>query len=174
MEKKIDIINNEICKALEELDVLALGLAESVAIRGEEEVTFPALILKSGECINVCAETDKHDVTLYHRLNAISYQENDNYSWGSNKGYIETADMSLLIFGKRSEISQYEMEKIAREAIVRDSANSVSRSEFNALQVFASEYMGVTYFMGTEYYLFRINYSITSTYNARCINKDRQ
>ena len=174
MEKKIDIINNEICKALEELDVLALGLAESVAIRGEEEVTFPALILKSGECINVYAETDKHDVTLYHRLNAISYQENDNYSWGSNKGYTEVADMSLLVFGKRSKISQYEMEKIAHGAITKDNANSVSRSEFNALQVFASEYMGVTYFMGTEYYLFRINYSITSTYNARCTNKDKQ
>ena len=174
MEKKIDIINNEICKGLGGKDVLALGLAEAVAIRGEEEVTFPALILKSGECINVYAETDKHDVTLYHRLNAISYQENDNYSWGSKKGYTEVADMSLLVFGKRSKISQYEMEKIARGAITKDSANSVSRSEFNALQVFASEYMGVTYFMGTEYYLFRINYSITSTYNARCTNKDRQ
>lgn len=174
MEKKIDIINNEICKALGGKDVLALGLAEAVAIRGEEEVTFPALILKSGECINVYAETDKHDVTLYHRLNAISYQETDNAAWGSNKGYTETADMSLIVFGKRSKISQYEMEKIARRAIIKDNANSVSRSEFNALQVFASEYMGVTYFMGTEYYLFRINYSITSTYNARCINKDRQ
>ena len=174
MEKKIDIINNEICEALGEKNVLALGLAESVAIRGEEGVTFPALILKSGECINVYAETDKHDVTLYHRLNAISYQENDNYSWGSKKGYTEVADMYLLVFGKRSEISKYEMEKIARGAITKDNSNSVSRSEFNALQVFASEYMGVTYFMGTEYYLFRINYSITSTYNARCINKDRQ
>ena len=174
MEKKIDIINNEICKALGGKDVLALGLAEAVAIRGEEEVTFPALILKSGECINVYAETDKHDVTLYHRLNAISYQENDNAAWGSNKGYTETADMSLIVFGKRDAISQYEMEKIARGAIIKDNANSISRSEFNALQVFASEYMGVTYFMGTEYYLFRINYSITSTYNARCINKDRQ
>lgn len=170
MEKKIDIINNEICKALGGKDVLALGLAEAVAIRGEEEVTFPALILKSGECINVYAETDKHDVTLYHRLNAISYQENDNAAWGSNKGYTEVADLSLLVFGKRSKISQYEMEKIARGAITKDNANSVSRSEFNALQVFASEYMGVTYFMGTEYYLFRINYSITSTYNARCTN----
>lgn len=174
MEKKIDRINNEICKALGELDVLALGLAESVAIRGEEEVTFPALILKSGECINVYAETDKHDVTLYHRLNAISYQENNNATWGSNKGYTETADMSLLIFGKRSKICQYEMEKIARGAIIKDNANSISRSEFNALQVFSSEYMGVTYFMGTEYYLFRINYSITSTYNARCTNNNRQ
>ena len=173
MEKKIDIINNEICKALGELDVLALGLAESVAIRGEEEVTFPALILKSGECLNVYAETDKHDVTLYHRLNAISYQETDNASWGSNKGYTEVADMSLLVFGKRCKISQYEMEKIARRAITKDNANSISRSEFNALQVFASEYMGVSYFMGTEYYLFRINYSITSTYNARCTNNKR-
>ena len=174
MEKKIDNINNEICQVIGKKKVLALGLAESVAIRGEEEVTFPAIILKSGECINVYAETDKHDVTLYHRLNAISYQEDNNASWGSNKGYTEVADLSLIVFGKRSKISQYEMETIALRAITKDNSNSISRSEFNALQVFASEYMGVTYFMGTEYYLFRINYSITSTYNARCINKDRQ
>lgn len=173
MEKKIDNINNEICQVIGKKKVLALGLAESVAIRGEEEVTFPAIILKSGECINVYAETDKHDVTLYHRLNAISYQEDNNASWGSNKGYTEVADVSLIVFGKRSKISQYEMEIIARKAITKDNSNSISRSEFNALQVFASEYMGVTYFMGTEYYIFRINYSITSTFNSRCAKNDK-
>jgi hypothetical protein len=174
MENKIDIINTEIRKALVGIDVLTFGLAESVAIRDEDEVTFPAIILNNGACINVYAETDKHDVTLYHRLNAISYQENDNAAWGSMKGYTETADLSLLVFGKRSKISQYEMEKIAQQAIIQDNSNSISRSEINALQVFASEYMGVTYFMGTEYYIFRINYSITSIYNVRCINNNKQ
>lgn len=170
MEKAIAKINNDICGLTCHLDVKAYGIAESVAIRDkEEEVTFPAFILDNGECINVYAETDKHDVTLYHRLNSISYQDNDNASRGDSKGYTEVADMSLIIFGKRSEVNQYDMEKIAKAAITKENTNSIARSEFNMLQVFASEYMGIKFFMNPEYYLFRINYSITSTFNARCI-----
>ena len=168
MEKAIEKINKTI-KGLVDCDVKAYGLAESVAIRSEEEMTFPAIILDNGECINVYAETDKHDVTLYHRLNSISYQEDSNTAIGDSNGYAGVADMSLIIFGKRSAINQYEMEKIARAAIVKDNTNAIARSEFNMLQVFASEYMGVTFFMNPEYYLFRINYSVTSTFNARCI-----
>ena len=169
MEKAIAKINNDIIGSLGQMDVKAYGMAESVAIRGEEEVTFPALILDNGECINVYAETDKHDVTLYHHLNSISYQDNDNASRGDSKGYTGVADMSLIVFGKRSKINQYEMERITKAAIVKDNNNAIARSEFNMLQIFATEYMGVTFFMNPEYYLFRINYSTTSTFNARCI-----
>lgn len=169
MEKAIAKINNDICGQTCHLDVKAYGLAESVAIRGEEEVTFPALILPDGECVNVYAETDKHDVTLYHRINSISYQDNDNASIGSSRGYTGVADMSLVVFGNRDKISQYDMEQIAKAAIIKENTNGILRSEFNALQVFANEYLGVTYFMSPEYYLFKINYTITSIFNARCI-----
>jgi hypothetical protein len=169
MEKAIAKINNSICSLISHLDVKAYGMAESVAIRGEEEKTFPALILDNGECINVYAETDEHDITLYHRLNSISYQENENAARGDSRGYTSVASMSVVFFGKRKAINQYKLEQIANAAITKDNTNVISGSEFNALQVFASEYMGTTFFIDPEYYLFRINYSITSILNPRCI-----
>lgn len=170
METTIERLNRTITERLAGLDVKTFGLAEGVAIRSDDETTFPAIILSTGECINVFGETDKHDVTLYHRLNEISYPENDNASYGSSKGYTQTSDMSMLVFGKREKISQFQVERVAIAAISIDHKCSVIRSDFNALQIFANEYIGVTYFMGIEYFLFKINYRITSTFNARCIN----
>ncbi len=167
MKETIRNINAGIEAALVEqkptADVKAYGLAESVAIRSDEDVTFPALVLPDGECISVYGETDKHDVIFYHRLGDISYNEDSNASFGSRRVYTEVADMSLIVFGKRERFSQYKVEQLARQAIARQAECTLVRSDFNALQIFASEYAGVTYFMGSAYYLFKINYRITST-----------
>lgn len=174
MINEIVHINATIEKSLAEAtipaEVQAFGLAESVAVRGEDDVTIPAIILKSGECLNVYAETDKHDVTLYHRLGNISFQENRNGSFGNAVGYLETDDMTLLVFGKRDKISSYRMEQIARKVIAKTKNCTLVTSDFNSLQVFANEYMGVTYFLTPAYFLFKINYRITSTYNPGCAN----
>lgn len=164
-----DLIGNLIDTRECRIDLQAYTLAESVAIRGDEEITFPALVLSSGECISVYGETDKHDITLYHRLNDISFSEASANSYGSLNEYTETADMSLIVFGKRSTLSPFEAESIVRKAVATAGDTSLVRSDFNALQIFASEYAGVTYFMSPEYYLFKINYRITRTYNPRCI-----
>lgn len=168
MNDEIVHINDKIKASISHCDVKSYNLADSVSIRGDEEITFPAIILQDGECVNVYGETDKHDVTLYHRLNDVSFQEESASSYGSGKGYSETADMSLIVFGKRASISPYEMELIARKAIADRSRCTLTSSSFNALQIFASEYVGVTYFIPPDYFLFKINYKITSTYNTRC------
>lgn len=173
MENHIVGINTRIRSLLKELlpasDLRTFGLAESIALRDDSnDVTFPALVLPDGECYSVFGETDKHDVTLYHRLNDISFQEDSNAAYGSGRGYSETDDMSLIVFGKRKSISPFRMEKIARKAIASIDSNTIVRSDFNSLQVFANEYIGATYFMSPDYFLFKINYRITSTYNARC------
>lgn len=168
----VERINNTIARLVDteecRIDLQAYALAESVAIRGDEEITFPALVLPNGECISVYGETDKHDITLYHRLNDISFSENNTASYGSQNDYTETADMSLIVFGKRKALSPFEAESMARKAVAIAGNTSLVRSDFNSLQIFASEYAGVTYFMSPEYYLFKINYRITRTYNARC------
>lgn len=173
MEKHINDINTSINGTLKELlpasDLHAFGLAESIAVRDDSsDVTFPAIVLPNGECYSVFGETDKHDVTLYHRLNEISFQEDSKVAYGNNHGYLETDDMSLIVFGKRSIISPFQMEKIARQAIAAINSNAIVRSDFNSLHVFANEYIGVTYFLPPAFFLFKINYRITSTYNARC------
>lgn len=173
MENHINEINKRIGNTLKEqlptADIRAFGLAESIALRGDSnDVTFPAIVLPDGECYSVFGETDKHDVTLYHRLNEISFQDDSKAAYGSGHGYSEIDDMSLIVFGKRKCISPFRMEKIARKAIADINSNTIVRSDFNSLQVFANEYLGVTYFLHTDYFLFKINYRITSTYNARC------
>lgn len=161
-------INDTIADLLQgEHDLKAYALAESIAVRGDEDITFPALILPNGECIDVYGETDKHDIILYHRLNDISFQEFAG-SYGSHNEYTAVEDMSLIVFGKRECLSPFEMERIARKAISLTDKCTLSRSDFNMLQIFASEYVGVTYFMSPKYYLFKINYRITGTYNAGC------
>ena len=174
MIKEIEHINACIVKSLAEAKKSAkaklYGLAESVAVRGDEDTTIPAIILPDGECLNVYSEADKHDVTLYHRLGNISFSDNQNASFGSAKGYDESADMTLLVYGKRAKISPYRMEQLARKVIAETENCTLVGSDFNSLQVFANEYMGVTYFLTPAYFLFKINYRITSTYNARCAN----
>ena len=171
METHINGINERIQQILNawsegKFDLQAYGLAESIAIRDESGVTFPAIVLPTGECLDVYSATDHHDVTLYHRLNEKSYQEKQGF--GERKLYEETDDMSLLVYGKRQAISQFQMEKVARKAIASVATRTLMRSDFNSLQVFANEYMGVTYFLTPDYFLFKINYRITSTYDDRC------
>lgn len=170
MNETIANINMNIAKAMEERmsDIKTYGIAESMAIRGDEDITFPALVFPDGECIDVYSETDHHDVTIYHRLSEISFQEDRNRSFGSGTSYITTADMNLIVFGKRDIISPWEMERIVRSAIASCKECRLVRSDFSALQIFATEYAGVTYFISPKYYLFKINYRITDTYNNRC------
>lgn len=174
MNETIQHINNAIAEYLKQykdtIDLQAHGLAESIALRGDEDITIPAIVLPNGECFDVYGETDKHDVTLYHRLNDISFQENGAASVGSIQDYTSSADMGIIVFGKRGRISPYTLEKIVRRALAKQSNCTLVSSDFKSLQVFANEYLGVTYFMTPDYFLFKINYRITSTYNARCAN----
>lgn len=173
MIKEIEHINKAIANAIEnegrKINLQTYCLAESIAIRSEEDVTFPAIVLPNGECLDVYSATDKHDITLYHRLNRISYSETEQ-GFGNSRAYNEVDDMSLLVYGKRARIDQLRLEQIICKAIVSNPANTIMESDFNSLQVFASEYLGVTNFMTPAYFLFKINYRLTSTYNPRCAN----
>lgn len=169
MRHIIDDINASIAEnLLPSLNIKTYGVAESVSVRGDDNVTLPAMVFPDGECVSVFSEVDMHDIVLYHRLQDIAYQEDARMSFGSRSDtYTQTADMALIVFGKRHSMNQFLVERAARDAIVAN-GGALARSDFNALQVFAAEYAGVTYFLGTDYYLFKINYTLTSTYNARC------
>jgi len=174
MKERIDHINKAIIDAVynegkKPLDLQPYSLADSVAILGNEDVTFPAIVLRNGECISVYNETDKHDITLYHRLNRVSYSEVEQ-GFGNARAYNEVDELSIIVFGKREKIDKFRLGQLICKAIASDPANTLVESDFNSLQVFASEYLGVTYFMTPAYFLFKINYRITSTYNPRCAN----
>lgn len=172
MKKALEDINTAIKQAVQETwktaDVKTYALAESVTVRADEETTFPALVLPRGECIEVFSRTDKHDATLYHRLTGISYQEDADASFGSGKAYAKTADLAIIVFGKRDKIDQFELEGLIDNVLASNKDCTIVSSDFNSLQIFATEYAGISYFMGSAYFLFKINYRLTSTYNARC------
>ena len=177
METDIESINNGIRAALKEQnptsDVLAYGLAEAVTMYDtENNSSIPVIVLPEGECFDVYGEADKHDVVLYHRLNDISYSENATESYGNARSHTEVSDMSLIVYGKRSVFTQFELNRIACYVIASINARTLVRSDFNALQIFANEYPGVTFLLGPEYYLFKINYRITSAQNPRCAKKN--
>ena len=163
-----DAIVHALIEFPKEIDANTLGLAESIAIRDEgSDTTFPAIVLPNGECINVYGAADKHDVTIYHRLNGINFQENAGASFGSGAAYDEVSDMSIIAFGKRLSISQFRLEELLRKAIVSQSGTLVS-SDFNSLQVFANEYVGASFALPPEYFMFKINYRLTSTWMPGC------
>lgn len=172
MDKRVLDINSRIVSALKErigklIDAKVYGLAEPVMeFNSDGEKMIPAIYLPCGECINVFTETDMHDVLMYHKLQSISRRDRNGY--GSRRTFDETAEMSIVVFGKRA-FNQYQVERVIAEAIMQDEKCSVSASDFNAFQVYANEYTGQAFFLDTRYFLFKINYSITCTRNDGCV-----
>lgn len=169
MDNAIHTLNTEFARAIadifENMDVMLHGLAEPVLVRDtEREITLPAIVFPNGECLGVYDECDKHALTLYHRLQSVSYSESQS-AYGSRRDYAQTVDVSLLVFGRR-EINQYQLENALCRVISRDNKRLLVGTDFNAVQVFASEYSGLPYFLSPDYFLFRINYRITSTFGC--------
>lgn len=171
METKIQKINEALQASIIALigynaTSMLYGLAEPVLIRDTDaEQTLPAIVKCDGECINVFKECDVHDVTLYHRLQSKSYTAKAGY--GGRITYDEVCEMSLIVYGFRKAVNPYELEKTLCKAIIEDSARSIGSTDFNAIQVFATEYSGMPFILNPDFFLFKINYRITSTLN-RC------
>lgn len=173
MECKLRNLNTAIEAALvgimgNNADVKTYGLAEPVLVRDTDtEQTIPAIVNNAGECINVFGECDLHDVVIYHRLMSKSYEAKSGY--GSRPAYNEVCEMSLIVYGKRQAVNQYNLEKDICRAIIDATDRSIGSTDFNAIQVFATEYAGMPFILNPDYFLFKTNYRITSTLN-KCNN----
>lgn len=147
------------------------GLAESVAARDSKgEKVVPAIVLPDGECFDVYGLADMKDATFYHRLQ--SSQFGSVQSFGSTKDYEKTSDVSLIVFGKRQVYDQFVLADTVCAALGKIKNVTLQGVDYNLLQVFATEYSGLSCFLNPDYFLFRINYRITSTFN-RCTNIEK-
>lgn len=147
------------------------GLAESVAAREKNsEKVVPAIILPDGECYDVYGLADMKDATFYHRLQTTQF--GSVQSFGSAKNYEKTCDVSLVVFGKRNIYDQYVLADNVCAALNGISNVTLQSVDHNLLQVFATEYSGLSCFLDPDYFLFRINYRITSAFN-RCTNIEK-
>lgn len=162
MNRIINEINIAITKALDKGDILVHGLSEAVLIRESEDKILPAIISENGEC-DVNLFDDRFDCGFYHKLNAVAY--NEVAGWGDSMGRQEVCDMSIIVYGKRSTFSQYMIEKAVCKAIDEATKGDIIclpiSSDFNRLQVFATEFSGYPFFLQPDVFLFKVNYRIT-------------
>lgn len=146
-----------------------LNLAEPVLVRNKDaETTMPAIVTDCGECFDVFGEADRSAVTIYHRMSNIGYGGRGAGNYGSHTSYTQTVDLSAIVYGRRV-IDQYSLEKALCAAISRQSDCVLVSSDFNAVQVFASEYQGMPFILNPNFFLFKINYRVIGTFDNRCI-----
>lgn len=172
MHDDIQSVNNAILNIFKKgADVQLYGLAESVAARSKDgEKVIPAIIFPNGECYDVYGLADEKDATFYHRLQSVQYEQKQSY--GSVKSYDKACDVSLIIFGKRKVYDQFVLADSVCSVLGGMHNVTLQGVDHNMLQVFASEYSGLSFFLDPDYFLFRINYRITSTYD-RCTKFDK-
>lgn len=144
------------------------GIAEPVLTRdADSEITLPAIVDAQGECYDVFGSADENDIVLYHKLNSVTYTSADAKSYGSRTLYEKDADMSLVVYGRRV-IGRDEIEKAVCGELSRTKGVRLSGTDFSGVQILATEYSGLPYFLNPDYFLFRISYRITSTLAEGC------
>jgi len=149
---------------------LLYGIAEPVLTRDtENEITLPAIVDEQGECYDVFNHVDENDIVLYHKLNGISYNKTDA-GYGSKVAYAKEADMSLVVYGRRA-IGRDSVERALCAKLSVTRGISLNNTEFGAVQIMATEYAGLPYFLNPDYFIFRINYRVTSTLIEGCTNQ---
>lgn len=173
MIQKVESLNNAFARQIENVagkraKARLYGVAEPVLVRDrDKEKTLPAIVTCDGECLDVLADCDLNDVVLYHRMREKRYAPDAANSRGSRVIYRETHDMTLFVYGKR-KINFIELENALSSVISRDNSCVVASSNFNAIEVYASEYSGMPFVLNPNYFLFKINYQLTGIFDNGC------
>lgn len=159
-------INEKIVADANLENMAMFGVADPVIVRDEDgETLFPVIIEPDGECHDVLTD-DANDVHVYHRLNVKSYGTMPSSGYGDDPKRAVIYDMSMIVSGRRESIDPYRMEHLCVLAIEaaaegKRSTTEVSMTNFNRMQVFSSEYTGLSFPIQPNIFLFKINYKIT-------------
>lgn len=144
----------------------------------------PAIIDNGGEGVPVDYD-DTYPIQFYHRITApLQYVDMSNEGFGNpNSSNKEIAEMVLICMGDRSRIGVFNEDVCA--AIVNDLTRELNPAQIttlglqetiievietntNSVEVFAQEYQGVDYPLGTEKFMIAIKYKITTMYGKKC------
>ncbi len=162
------------------------GLAVTVQLSDENRTwQMPAYETDDME-VRYAGVDDTFPLVLYHRVLGHAYATIGNGSFGDGNPLVrETADMVLVVYGKRQTLqltpSQLEAlictnfpDVVRRDLILPLKLDylevRLQSSNTNALDVFAQEYRGNEVFIGPEDVLFSIRYQIESKYRKGCFN----
>lgn len=149
-------------------NIALFGIAEAVLVREsfESEKVLPMVIEAEGECHDVLFD-DAKDVSLYHRLLTKTYSTQNAKGFGDTPQREVTYDMALVVYGKRKAIDFMQLERICVGAIenvtneAKRMKTEVLSTNFNRLEVFAGEYVGLPFPIEPDIFLFKINYKLT-------------
>lgn len=129
---------------------------------------------------------DTKPYIIYHKNRGLAYADAIGKNYGDgNTVKKETANMSLVVWGERSQLRLTPEEFEA--AIISGLPSALSSSvlaplklhssiirpvstDFDSVNVYLSEYKVAQYPIGPNALFFRINYSIESTYKTSCFN----
>lgn len=140
------------------------GIADPIVIHEDMEHIYPVIINADGECHDVLFD-DSQDMSLYHRLNGKTYSTVQSAGYGDTPQRTVVYDMSLIVSGKRQSKNMYDVERICVQAIEgiknANTLPTVVSTNFNRMQIFASEYAGIQFPIQPNVYLFKTNYKIT-------------
>lgn len=168
MIEMIDKINKALAISIRGMvrnpNVAFFGLAEPVVIRDENDITLPVIKVSQGEYQHVLKEADERDLVIYHRLNSEAYDFNGK-SFGDGRGCRVTADLSVVAFGC---IDQYDLKNRLLGIALSMQDVVPTGCSMNAVSNWASEFVGVPYYMNPEYFMMKFNYKIVTNARLTC------
>lgn len=171
MEAIVKQINDEVASWLKNIGVEtnAQMLAEPILMADRSgERTIPAIVDQYGE-VNANIFDDRYKVGFYHKLTSKDFTNDASRGYGNAKSIVETANLSMIVYGIRSEILGRDVEdKIVHtiNSINGKSVGAVKSVSWDRNQVFASEFSGVQFFLKPNIFLFKINYTISTTHRS--------
>ena len=171
METIVKQINDSIAEWLSEKGITpnAQLLAEPILIADRNgDKLVPAIVDQYGE-VNSNIFDDRFPIGFYHKLTGKDYSSDTSRGYGSSKSVVETANMSLVVYGLRSKIHGQEVEQKIVDvinAIKGKHIGTIKSISWDRNQVFAGEFSGIQFFLKPNIFLFKINYTISTTHRV--------
>lgn len=173
MKEYIQSINASISNRLpKHLEVDVFELAEPILIRDEEDRMLPCIRNGyTGDCAHVLDEADGFDLVIYHKLNGKTFIRRAASGYGDRPEVTCVCDLSLLVFGKSAKADMYDIETQLEELLSMQKDVELQSADFNSVQVWGAEYTGVPYYLDPQFFLFRINYRLSTSLLTGCKHK---
>lgn len=159
------------------------SLAELMTKEDNEKITYPAIINNEGEGTEVTLN-DSLPFQVYHRITTISTADNGNDDFGDGDTTVEETTMKMVVFANR-RIMQFQVDDLIT-AINVGFPVSLSKTQLSTLGNWFSQVefeiddinidkqsawndeFGFDQPMPPYYYVFAVNYKITSHIMAGC------
>lgn len=179
IETVVNSINSVFAGAL--CDGILYGVATLLPKKEGKKMRVMPCTVHEGEGVYVGIE-DKA-FSGYHRILGITTVANNRISFGDSDGVTERVNMcfvgggdELMLRRKCYDVAVLLNARFPQECKdtkifgIRSTMIRVNEINLDKMQVFNDEYSGSEYFLKPEQFIFKISYTIESTYLKECFN----